>query len=425
MKSYCEAGRQRLQRLQVVRAAAVVTMEGQVLRGGQLWIEAGRIAAIESAEKDWGGSRRRGLDLGQAVLLPGLINGHCHLELSGLAGRIRYGGDFAGWLVRVMAGRPRTRAAVAKAVRAGADASLAAGVTCVADISYRNRAWPVLREHPIRAVCFAECLGIGPRRFDAIERLRRDMDGMTGDDRLLVGISPHAPYSVAAEVYRQCLELARRNGWLLTTHLSETRAEVQFVRDGKGSLYRLLRAMGLCDASVAGSGLRPVAYAKRIGLLDFGTLLAHVNYLDESELELLADSPCSVVYCPRSHRYFGHRGHRFRQMLEAGVNVCIGTDGLASSPSLSVLEELRLLRRRHRDLPGSTLLAMATINGARALGLGERIGSLKVGKRADIMAIPLDPAGPAEPLENILRSRAEPILVAIDGQKLVDRTKGR
>ena len=407
----------------VVRAAWIVPLasgeatdrrdqDGGPIALTDLLIEAGKVAAIESAR---GRLPAGGVDLGQVVLLPGTINAHTHLELSGLAGKIRYRGNFVTWLGEVTARRATGDSAVTAAVCEGADASLASGVTCVGDICYGNRAWRTLKSHPIRAVCFAECLGIGRKRHDALTRLGRDMEGMAEDDGLRIGISPHAPYSVAEQVYRGCLDLARSNNWPLTTHLAETPDEATFVRHGAGSLHRFLTMLGIVDDSVSATGLSPVAYAERVGLLAHATLLAHVNYLDDEDLAMLEASRASVAYCPRSHRYFQHRGHRFIEMLAAGVNVCVGTDSLASSPTLSVLDELRLLRRCHPELPAATLLAMGTINGARALGWHDQIGSLSPGKWADAVAVPLDADGPDDPVENVLRSELAPAATIVGG----------
>jgi cytosine/adenosine deaminase-related metal-dependent hydrolase len=407
----------------VVRAAWIVPWasggpgdrhgpDGGPVASADLRIEVGKVAAIEPAR---GRLEAGGVDLGEVVLLPGTVNAHTHLELSGLAGKVRYRGNFVTWLTEVTARRPTDQSAIAAVVREGADASLAAGVTCVGDICYGNRAWRTLRDHPIRAVCFAECLGIGRRRHDALSRLGRDMAGMAEDDGLRIGISPHAPYSVAEEAYRGCLDLARSNNWPLTTHLAETPDEGSFVRHGAGNLHRFLTMLGIADDSVSATGLSPVAYAARVGLLAHPTLLAHVNYLDDEDLAMLAASQASVAYCPRSHRYFRHKGHRFTEMLAAGVNVCVGTDSLASSPTLSVLDELRFLRRRHPELPGATLLAMGTINGARALGWDDRIGSLSPGKWADAVAVPLDADGPDDPIENVLRSDLAPTATIVGG----------
>lgn len=397
----------------VLRAAWVAPGDTEPISQADVHIRDGRIVSVDKA----GGPLEPGqIDLGGALLLPGLINSHTHLELSGLRGKAPYTGHFVTWLGQVTARRPKEPADVADAVLAGADASLAAGVTCVGDICYGNLAWPTLKAHAIRAVCFAECLGIGRKQPNAIQRLAEQMAGMSPDDGLKIGISPHAPYSAARQVYRACLKLSAANGWVLTTHLAETQQEVQFVRDGTGNLYRMLQVMGIADQSVKATGLRPVAYARQIGLLDHPALLAHVNYLDDQELEMLASSPCSVVYCPRSHRYFRHKRHRFREMLEAGINVCIGTDSLASNESLSVLDELRFLRRRHRDLSSNVLLAMGTINGARALRLAERIGSIAPGKQADLIAIDISQPGPPDPVENVLQSKLPPKMVMVAGR---------
>ena len=157
----------------------------------------------------------------------------------------------------------------------------------------------------------------------------------------------------------------------------------------------------------------PIQFAHAIGLLDFPTLLAHVNYCSDEELALLARGRASVVYCPRTHQYFGHPPHRFREMLKLGINVSLATDSCASSPDLNLLDELRLVHKLHPDLPPTVLFQLITLNAARAITWDNRIGSLAPGTHADFAIFP---AAIADPLLQLLKTTALPSQVWVDGK---------
>jgi aminodeoxyfutalosine deaminase len=159
-------------------------------------------------------------------------------------------------------------------------------------------------------------------------------------------------------------------------------------------------------------GGSPVAFAHAIGLLQYPTLLAHVNYCDDAELDLLAGGQASVVYCPRTHRYFGHPPHRWRDMLRCGINVAVGTDSCASSPDLNLLAELRLLHEIDPQTPVELLWSMATTRAARAIGLAGQVGQLSPGAWADIIAV--DTARP-DVLSCVLDQGIAPRVVSIGG----------
>jgi cytosine/adenosine deaminase-related metal-dependent hydrolase len=208
----------------------------------------------------------------------------------------------------------------------------------------------------------------------------------------------------------------------LCTHLAETREEAQFLRDGTGPFRELLEAWNLWDGSFEPPGCSPVSYMRRLGVLRpdikrfFPPILAHANYVDDSDLAILAECRASVAYCPRTHAFFGHEPHRYRDMEAQGINVCLGTDSLASNQSLSILDELRYLRSVDRKTSDDVLLQMATTNGAKALGRPDLLGSLERGRWADLIAVPLEHPGTSKPLEDLLRGRKNPSHVFVQGK---------
>ena len=155
--------------------------------------------------------------------------------------------------------------------------------------------------------------------------------------------------------------------------------------------------------------------AAKTGVLGPSAIIAHANYLTDGDIAQIAATGATVAYCPRTHQAFGHPPHRFRDILKAGINVCIGTDSLASNPSLSVLDELRFLRNLHPDFPAGTLLAMGTLHGAQALGFADIAGSIRVGKPADLVVIPHDPPATTSAWTRVLESDRQPFEVYIAG----------
>jgi cytosine/adenosine deaminase-related metal-dependent hydrolase len=219
---------------------------------------------------------------------------------------------------------------------------------------------------------------------------------------LRAGIEPHAPYSIDLRGYAQCLSEASVRGMPLATHLAETPDEAAFLADHSGEFRRLWDILGSSVEDVPTFAGGPIAAMRATGVLTHPAVLAHVNYVSDRELEILARGRASVVYCPRTHAYFGHPPHRYAEMLARGVNVAVGTDSTASSPDLDLMADLRLIYRQGPDLGAATILEMGTVSGARALGMADFIGKLEAGYRADLCAFP---ARGANPLHDLLESQ--------------------
>jgi aminodeoxyfutalosine deaminase len=218
--------------------------------------------------------------------------------------------------------------------------------------------------------------------------------------------------------YRECVRVARDRGLPITTHLAETPEETDFLRHQGGPFRETWELLGGWADGVETFDGTPVQLANAVGLLDSRALLAHVNYCDDGDLDLLAGGNASVVYCPRTHQYFGHAPHRWREMLSRGINVAIGTDSCASSPDLNVVDDLRLLRRRHRDAGAEALWSMITVNAARAVRMEASAGTLAGGAFADVVAFPL--LDDHDPLAAILdEPGASPEAVWVAGRRVV------
>lgn len=382
----------------------------------------GRGAVIEAVgpESDVAIARNH-RELGELVVLPGLINAHTHLELTHLRGRLPARRPMPQWLYALKTHWPAV-AETPGAVADGAAEALKTGTTTLADVCHDNRAWRVLKQTALRSLCYAEIMGIGPLVTGAVERLGKHIRGCRATTRLRFGLCPHAPYTTSEQVYRQTIALAHRRRWPLATHLAETEGERQLLLHGSGRLLDFLLRMGMLDSSVQIPGCTPVDFAQRVGMLDTPAALLHCNFIDDRELKILAGASASVVCCPRSNDFFGRSGHRYAEMLAAGINVAVGTDSLASNTSLDMLAELQRLRAEGK-VDNQTILKMGTINGARALGRAESIGSLEPGKQADWIAVEA-PHGTPAPLEDIFTGKGRVVEVHIAG-KAVYMDQGR
>jgi cytosine/adenosine deaminase-related metal-dependent hydrolase len=395
-------------------------MVGPVIVTGAILIGDGRILDVGASEHLRSRHADAELrDLGDVALLPGLVNAHTHLELSDCKCGPPPTGGFASWLVGMLR---RTRIppeemqrAVTRAIEIGVEQSLRFGITTIGDISRQCLLTrKLLRESPLNVVSYGEVQAMAQRRGLLEERVAIAADESLAGPRLKIGITPHAPYSVEPDGYRRCLETAKSRGLPLATHLAETLDETTFLAFHSGPLRELWDQWLTWDDSVPKSAGGPIRMARELGLLDYPTLFAHVNYCDDDELNILAAGKASVVYCPRTHQFFGHPPHRWREMLQRGINVAIGTDSCASAPDLNLVDDLRLLHRLHPDAPVASLWEMATLRGARAIGLSDA-GAIRPGTAADLIAFPC--AG-ADPLREILDRQVLPSAVWIEGRRI-------
>ena len=239
------------------------------------------------------------------------------------------------------------------------------------------------------------------------------------------GLAPHAPFTASSNLYERCQELARRESILPTTHLAESREEMQMFRNASGPLYDFLKEIGR-DMSDCGEKT-PVAHFlsmaagnQRATEVSRPCLIVHLNELIESDYELLERwrSRFSIVHCPRSHTYFEHSPFPFERLREIGFNICLGTDSLASNEDLSLFGEMRVFRENFANVSAEEILAMVTRNSARALSREGKLGKIAEEFAADLIAIPCE--RPSEVFEEIL-VYAEPIAWSMLNGTLKDR----
>lgn len=304
----------------------------------------------------------------------------------------------------------------AKSAVDGAQQCIHFGVASVGDISRQCHVTrPALQGSPLRITSFGEVMAMAQRRELLEGRVKLAADPAFSSLRLRIGISPHSPYSIEPDGYRRCLAVAREQRLPLSTHLAESPNESEFLAQHSGPLKALWDAWLTWDDRVPFFDGGPIRFAESLGLLAYPTVLAHVNYCDDEEMAILARGQASVVYCPRTHEFFSHPPHRFREMMQAGINVAVGTDSTASSPDLNLVDDLRLIHRLYPDLPAADIWRMATVNGAKALGLGALGGRIFPGAPADLVAFA---ATGDDPLAAVLEGNGLPQYFSIAGAEL-------
>lgn len=335
------------------------------------------------------------------VLMPGFVNAHSHLELSFLAGQIPGPARFPDWVLQLMAAYPSAADApgvFAASALFGAQESIRFGATTVGDISRQHAiVRPALQAtSPLGIVSFGEITALGSSRGQLEARLAAAMDCKT-TDRFSIGLSPHAPYSVEGPALETIVNMARRYQLPLSMHLAELKEERDFLRDCSGPLgksWMLMKRLDLLDDLVPMFADGPIQWAQHYGLFNAGVpvVLAHVNYADDTDLDILAGSGAAVAYCPRTRHYFGHdeiAPHPWQDMRKRGIRVCLATDSMASNPDLSLLREAQFLQQECPSIDSQLLIQMITTEPAAALGLGQQIGRLASGFAADIIAMPV------------------------------------
>jgi cytosine/adenosine deaminase-related metal-dependent hydrolase len=395
----------------VIRARWVLPIDKPPMAGGYISIANGRIAAICAADPGMGPVE----DLGDVVLLPGLINAHTHLEFSTQVQPLGAPGvSLPEWVRLVIGDRKRGDRDAAAAIALGLQESLASGVTTIGEIATSPAGFYASVAAAPTAVLFQEAIGFSAGRVDSVfGEVERRLDEAPRP----AGISPHAPYTVHPQLLERLVQLAVSRTAPMAMHLAESREELELLATGSGPFRELLEERSMWDAGAIAAGTRPLDYLRRLAQAP-RSLVIHGNYLAADEIEFIAQhrERMSVVYCPRTHAFFGHDRYPLEAMRAAGVRVTLGTDSRASNPDLSVLQEVRHLDRFAGVSPADAV-RMATLDAAEALGLASDVGSLIVGKRADLIAIPIDSAQ-ADPYVAALASAGVPNRVWLGGRRL-------
>lgn len=381
------------------RARWLLPVTTPPIPGGAVLVDAaGRIAALGSDTEvpEPAGAER--VDLGDAALLPGLIDVHAHPELAAFRGLLE-DLPFEAWIPALMRLKRAVRPSAEDygvAARWTCVEALAAGITALGATEDSGAALDALLEAGMRGVVYREVFGPAPRQTEeSMAGLRERVDAMRvrETDRVRVGVSPHAPYSVSDALFERVADYAIAESLPMAIHAAEAEVEERLIRDGEGAFADGLEARGIATPPRAET---TIALLDRLGVLRARPLLIHAVRVDGDDIARIADSGSTVAHCPAANARLGHGIAPVQAMLAAGVTVGLGTDSVASNNRLDLLEEARLAQMLQRVrlrsaevLPPERLLRLATLDGARALGIDDRVGSIEVGKDADLCAVSL------------------------------------
>jgi cytosine/adenosine deaminase-related metal-dependent hydrolase len=373
-------------------------------------------------------------DLGDAILMPGLVNTHTHLELTGMRGFLE-NCQFAEWIDKLRQSRNEilNDEMLLDSARLGIVEGLEAGITTYADTCSSGVAMRAMRELGVRGIMYQEVFGPDPSQADvAMRELEDRVDKLQLEqtDLVSLGVSPHAPYTVSDRLYRAAAKFAGSRRLPLAMHIAESEPEYDIVVNARGDFADRWKRRGI---AVARRGRSPIELLEQHGALDRGPLLIHCVRVDEADIAIMARRRCAVAHCPASNAKFGHGIAPLLSFVAAGIRVGIGSDSVASNNRMDILDEARLAvlihraaTRRHDAFGAHQALELATIGGARALGIESRVGSLEAGKDADLAAFKTDitrttPLGdPCSAAIFALPGRSAE-LVTVRGRVLVDR----
>jgi aminodeoxyfutalosine deaminase len=399
--------------MQLLRSAWLLPITAPPIRDGLVAVSDGRVAWL-GRRGDPGAPDAPLRDLGEGVLLPGLVNAHCHLELSHLARTLpATPGGFVAWVERVVASRGAHDDAEAVAAAAAAIMGLEAGGTvAVGDVSNTLAHLDRLAASSLSAVVFLELLAWDPARAQTTlawgEDLLRERQAVLRPG-LELRLAAHAPHSVSPAL----LHLLAAKGGPAAIHLAESPDEAQFLSEGTGAWPGVLSSRGLGHVVFAPSRRSPVRYADSLGVLHPRLVAAHGVQVDAADRALLAERGVHVVLCPRSNASLGVGTADVPALQAAAVKLALGSDSLASAPSLDVLEDAVLLQEQFPELAPAAILRIATLGGAEALGFPD-LGRIVSGSRAAFAYAPATRA-PRDPEAFLLSGEARLERVAAEG----------
>ncbi len=395
------------------RARVVVSMDGPPIEDGVVVVDGAEIISV-GRFADFSGEL---VDHGEVVLLPGLINAHCHLDYTAMRGAILQRGSFSAWVRRINElKRTMSDGDYLASIAVGFAELGRWGTTTVLNVEAFPELMGKMPVPPMRTWWFYELLDLRSRiHTDEVVAgalsFFEDRPAWRGG----FGLSPHAPYSTSVELYRLARSCSEAMGMPFVTHLAESEEESRMFDEGAGPMFEFLEKLGR-DMSDTGSRT-PIQHLLEAGALPRGAMLVHMNHVTVADRVALADraGEFHVIHCPGCHAYFDRAPFPYDVHRELGFPISLGTDSLASNGELNLFAEMRAFRKNFPDVPPAAVLEMVTRNPAEALGMAGRLGVLAAGAMADLITLPFG-GDPGNAVEAICDNRIPPRVVARNGQ---------
>ncbi len=383
------------------RAGWVIQDPDTIFRNAAVHVHDGRISAVSTGRIT---GPEPVVDHGPGVILPALINAHTHLELGALKGRLPVDQGFAAWVRHLIDARKKlSRTALKSGISDGIRELLDTGCGTAGEISTLGLSRQPFLQSLLHGVWFREYIGNGKEK-----EIRPDI---TTSRESLAG---HAPHTTAPDLLAMLAKQTERLGRPFSIHLAESTDEDDFIRTGKGPWADLLKSRGIDFSTWPLPAPGPVRYLDRLGALRKNTLAVHLLLADGDDFRILACRGASVAVCPRSNSRLHRRLPDLDRMGAAGLNICLGTDSLASCDSLSMFDEMAFAARHFPELSPRAIFAMVTVNAARALGLKNDCGRIGPTCRADCLYLPVSAASPQALMEQMINTPIHSPIERID-----------
>lgn len=371
----------------IIRSRTVITLDGAPIENGAVAIAGNRIVDVGRSGDVRSRNTGDTLDLGEQLLLPGLINAHCHLDYTCLRGKIPAQKSFTDWIWGINANKSELSPKdYLVSINDGFAEAKRFGTTTIANLT----AFPELISEiqpPIRTWWFPELIDVrAPER--AIELVDSAVEAL--NQIRSWGLAPHALFTASRNLFRHCEDMGRNDKVLLTTHLAESREEMQMFRDATGPLYEFIKSIGRPMDDCGNKTPLELFLSASLNRSLSQWIVTHLNELIESDFGLLerADAKFHIAHCPRSHDYFGHTPFAFERLRSLGFNICLGTDSLASNESLSLFDEMRAFQKHFPSVSAEEIVQMATVNPARTFRQENAVGRIRPGFQADFIGVP-------------------------------------
>ena len=371
----------------IIRSRTVITLDGAPIENGAVAIAGNQIVDVGRSGDVRSRNTGDTLDLGEQLLLPGLINAHCHLDYTCLRGKIPAQKSFTDWIWGINANKSELSPKdYLVSINDGFAEAKRFGTTTIANLT----AFPELISEiqpPIRTWWFPELIDVrAPER--AIELVDSAVEAL--NQIRSWGLAPHALFTASRNLFRHCEDMRRNDKVLLTTHLAESREEMQMFRDATGPLYEFIKSIGRPMDDCGNKTPLELFLSASLNRSLSQWIVTHLNELTESDFGLLerADAKFHIAHCPRSHDYFGHTPFAFERLRSLGFNICLGTDSLASNESLSLFDEMRAFQKHFPSVSAEEIVQMATVNPARTFRQENAVGRIRPGFQADFIGVP-------------------------------------
>jgi cytosine/adenosine deaminase-related metal-dependent hydrolase len=404
----------------ILRAKHLLPMARPPIEDGAVVVEGDTVVAAGPTKEIQASHAGEVRDLGEVVLLPGLINAHCHLDYTDMVGEVGWRGSFIDWILRLVeAKKSRSDEQYLAAIQSGITRLLKSGTTTVVNFECFPSLIDQLPPTPLRIWWCLELIDVN-RAWPVEDIVQEALKIIAAHQNVPggFGLAPHAPYTASGALYRLSNWCSRERNLLVTTHLAESEQEDDMFRRGAGPMYDYFRRAGrdMSDCKRVG----PAQLLSELGVLGPHCLAAHANCLAPLDVTLLKQSGTHVVHCPKSHRFFNQPAPLLSAFWANDINVCLGTDSLASNDTLDLFAEMKMLTRTYPQLEAEKILSMATVCGAQALNLSDKLGRTVPGAWADLIAVPLN--GDVDPYEAVVYAE-KPVCFSMIGGKVVHDEK--